>query len=53
MNVHLFGAISSTGCANFGLKYLARLYEQEYPLAAPFLYQDFYVDDGVTSVESV
>ena len=45
MNVHLFGATSSPGCANFGLKYLARLYEQEYHLAAPFLCQDFYVDD--------
>jgi len=52
MNVHLFGASSSPGCANFGLKYLARIHEQEYPLAAPFLCHDFYVDDGVTSVES-
>ena len=52
MNVHLFGASSSPGCANFGLKHLARVHEQEYPLAASFLCQDFYVDDGVTSVES-
>ncbi|KAJ8041407.1 hypothetical protein HOLleu_12215 [Holothuria leucospilota] len=52
MNVHLFGAKSSTGCANFGLKYLSRMYE-DHPLATPFLLQDFYVDDGVTSVDSV
>ena len=53
MNVHLFRAASSPGCANFGLKYLAILYEDKYPLAAPFIRQNFYVDDGVTSVESV
>ena len=53
MNVHLFRAASSPGCANFGLKYLAKLYEDKYPLAAPFIRQNFYVDDGVTSVESV
>lgn len=53
MNVHLFGARSSPGCANFGLKYLSRMYEKDYPQAAPFLRQDFYVDDGVTSVDGV
>ena len=53
MNVHLFGATSSPGCANFGLKYLSKAHESEYPLAAPFLCQEFYVDDGVTSVENV
>jgi len=53
MNVHLFGATSSPGCANFGLKYLSRMFERDYPLAAPFLCQDYYVDDGVTSLQSV
>jgi len=53
MNVHLFGAISSPGCANFALRYLSRKFEEEYPLAAPFLRQNFYVDDGIASLESV
>jgi len=52
MNVHLFGASSSPGCANFALKYLSRMFEGDYLLAAPFLRQDCYVDDGVTSLQS-
>ena len=52
MNVHLFGATSSPGCANFGLKHLAKQYKSEYPLASSFILNDFYVDDGVTSVEN-
>jgi len=53
MNVHLFGAKSSPACANFGLKHLANMFEQDYPLASPFLRQDYYVDDGITSVPSL
>jgi len=53
MNVHLFGAKSSPACANFGLKHLAKMFEQEYPSASSFLCQDFYVDDGITSEQSV
>jgi hypothetical protein len=53
MNVHVFGATSSPGCANFGLKYLSKLHANQYPLAAPFLQHDFYVDDGITSLTSV
>jgi hypothetical protein len=53
MNVHLFGATSSPGCANLGLKHLSKRFEDCYPLAAPFLREDFYVDDGITSVPSV
>ena len=53
MNVHLFGAKSSPACANFGLKHLSKMFEQDYPLAGPFLRQDYYVDDGITSVSSV
>ena len=41
MNVHLFGAASSPGCANFGLKYLAREHEKEHPEAAKFIKNDF------------
>lgn len=52
MRVHLFGASSSPGCANYGLKYLASINETEYPLAASFIRRNFYVDDGLVSVES-
>ncbi|XP_041464622.1 uncharacterized protein LOC121415488 [Lytechinus variegatus] len=50
MTVHLFGAASSPGCANYGLKYLANAHKVEFPLAACFISRNFYVDDGITSV---
>ena len=53
MKVHIFGAASSPGCANFGLKYLASQNEKQYPAAAHFIRNYFYVDDGLVSVESV
>lgn len=53
MRVHLFGAASSPGCANYGMKYLANQNEREYPLAADFIRNNFYVDDGIVSLESV
>lgn len=53
MAVHLFGATSSPGCANFGLKYLAQQHKVNHPLAAEFVERNFYVDDGLTSVRSV
>ena len=52
MNFHVFGATSSAGCANFSLKYLSKSYNMEFASAASFIYQDFYVDDGITSVEN-
>ena len=52
MNVHLFGAASSPGCANFGLKYLARENEASHPEAAKFIKDNFYVDDGLASLDS-
>lgn len=53
MNVHLFGAASSPGCANFGLKRIADDNESEFGLAAAnFIRKDFYVDDGLKSVAS-
>ncbi len=52
MRVHLFGASSSPGCANYGLKHLAREGEHLYPLGSQFIMQDFYMDNGVSSVES-
>ncbi|RXN04513.1 hypothetical protein ROHU_033992 [Labeo rohita] len=53
MRVHIFGAASSPGCANYGMKYLAHKYEKDYPLAASFIHKNFYVDDGLVSVNSV
>ncbi|XP_064641960.1 uncharacterized protein LOC135496529 [Lineus longissimus] len=53
MKVHLFGAVSSPGCANFGLKQLAKDHEDIGKEAADFLQKDFYVDDGIKSVETV
>lgn len=53
MTVHLFGAVSSPGCANYGLKHLAKENSLEYPLGSQFISRDFYVDDGVASVETV
>lgn len=53
MKVHLFSATSSPGCANYGLKHLAKENEIQFPLASQFIMKDFYVDDGVTSTASV
>ena len=53
MNVHLFGASSSPGCANYGLKQTATDNEEEFGSdAANFIRQDFYVDDGLKSVST-
>ncbi|XDV43684.1 hypothetical protein PO909_012122, partial [Leuciscus waleckii] len=52
MTVHLFGASSSPGCVNYGLKYLAEGNKDQYPLGFQFVMNDFYVDDGVTSVQT-
>ena len=54
MKVHLFGAVSSSGCANFALKRTADDFEELYGReAAEFVRNDFYVDDGLKSVPSV
>lgn len=54
MCVHLFGAVSSPGCANYGLKQVASDNEEEYgPEVANFLRRDFYVDDGLKSLPTV
>ena len=47
MKVHLFGATSSPGCANFALKQLALDHQSLNSRAALFLQRDFYVDDGL------
>ena len=51
MTVHLFGAVSSPACANFALKRAAEDGEEEFgKRASEFLRNDFYVDDGLTSI---
>ena len=53
MKVHPFGAGSSPGCANFGLKRAAADGEEEFgPEAADLVRRNFYVDDGLKSVET-
>ena len=53
MTVHLFGATSSPGCANFALKRTADDFKELFGSeAAPFVKEDFYVDDGLKSVPS-
>ena len=53
MNVHLFGATSSPGCANFALRHLADEHEPEYgPEVKKFVQRHFYVDDGLKSTKS-
>ncbi|XP_068203744.1 uncharacterized protein [Palaemon carinicauda] len=53
MTVHLFGAVSSPGCANFGMKKAADDGEPQFgKRAAEFVRKDFYVDDGLTSVST-
>ena len=54
MTVHLFGATSSPGCANFALKKAAEDSESELgSAAAQFISRDFYVDDGLKSCATV
>ena len=53
MKVHLFGATSSPGCACYAFKYMANQEKEVYPAVAQFMTHDFYVDDGLASVESV
>ncbi|KAI3376733.1 hypothetical protein L3Q82_000003 [Scortum barcoo] len=53
MIVHLFGAASSPGCANYGLKHIAAQGQGRYSEASiRFVERNFYVDDGLTSVSS-
>ena len=53
MMVHLFGATSSPGCANFGFKRAADDGEDEFGSeATSFIREDFYVDDGIKSVST-
>lgn len=53
MKVYLFGALSSPGCSNYGMKHLASQNEEDSSSAASFIRKHFYVDDGLLSVKSV
>ena len=54
MTVHLFGATSSTSCANFALRKTASDNEQRFGTeAAESLRQNFYVDDLLKSVDNI
>lgn len=51
--VHLFGATSSPGCANFALKKVVSDYEDQCGTeAADFVRNNFYVDDSLRSVST-
>ena len=53
MTTHLFGARSSPACAMFALMKTADDYEENYGAeAAEFLRKNFYIDDGLTSVDT-
>ena len=51
MKVHLFGAASSPGVAEFCLHQTAETHRQDFGnITSDFLLRDFYVDDGLKSV---
>ena len=52
MNVHLFGATSSPAVATYGLRKLAEDYKDDSQDAADFICRNFYVDDGLISVNT-
>ncbi|XP_054869155.1 uncharacterized protein LOC118470646 [Amphiprion ocellaris] len=53
MRVHLFGAASSPGCANYGLRHIAAQGQSHFKEATiRFIERNFYVDDGLTSVST-
>ena len=51
-NRHIFGAKVSPTCANYALQRTARDHEKEYPDAAKAVYEKFYMDDYLDSMES-
>ena len=54
MCVHLFGASSSPGCASFALKKIASQHEPMYGhIVKEFIHRNFYVDNGLKSVQTV
>ena len=54
MTSHIFGAISSPACATYGLRAIADEFRTKYgDDAHDFVNNDFYVDDGLKSVDDV
>lgn len=54
MYVHLIGAASSPGCANFGMKQMASENETEFETdVANFVRHNFFVDDGLKFVSTI
>lgn len=53
MTRHIFGATSSPGVATYGLRKIASEYSDISPTASTFLTRDVYVDDGISSVDTV
>ena len=49
---HVFGAKSSPTCANYALKQVAIDKEDEFPIAAKTIQNNFYMDDFIKSVET-
>ena len=49
---HVFGAKSSPTCANYALKRVAIANEDEFPIAAKTIQNNFYMDDFIKSVET-
>lgn len=53
MRVHLFGAASSPGCANYSLRHIAALGQVRFSEASIcFIERNFYVDDELISVST-
>lgn len=52
MKVHIFGAKSSPACATYGLRHLAGI-ASDNQLALDFITHNFYVDDGIISVNTI
>lgn len=52
MKVHIFGSKSSPGCATYGLRHLMKVANASETITS-FVSRDFYVDDGLTSVENI
>ena len=54
MSVHIFGAVSSSGVATYGLRKIALDHGSKYPPSvSEFITRDFYVDDGQTALNTV
>ena len=53
MTRHLFGAVSSMGCANIGLRAISEEYESQFGYDCGYVVRNsFYVDDCLQSVPS-